>query len=98
MSVTMLINVNTANKEELKQIPGVGERVARLLIQFRSKKTKRRSYRHSPHSDSDTDSSVNRYTQRHRNSRKHPKALCFDGKTNWLSFKGKFDSYRKVMR
>ena len=35
MSVTMLINVNTADKEELKQIPGVGERVARLLIQFR---------------------------------------------------------------
>ena len=31
----MLINVNTADKEELKQIPGVGERVARLLIQFR---------------------------------------------------------------
>ena len=35
MSVTMLINVNTADKEEMKQIPGVGERVARLLIQFR---------------------------------------------------------------
>ena len=35
MSVTMLININTANKEELKQIPGVGEMVARLLIQFR---------------------------------------------------------------
>ena len=35
MSVTMLINVNTADKEELKQILGVGERVARLLIQFR---------------------------------------------------------------
>ena len=31
----MSINVNTANKEELKQIPGVGERVARLLIQLR---------------------------------------------------------------
>ena len=24
--------------------------------------------------------------------------LCFDGKTNWLSFKKKLDSYRKVMR
>ena len=35
MSVTMLINVNTADKEELKQIPGVGERIAQLLIQFR---------------------------------------------------------------
>ena len=63
----------------------------------RSKKTKRRSHRHSPHSDSDTDSSVDRCS-RHRNPRKHPKALRFDGKTNWLSFKKKFDSYRKVMR
>ena len=63
----------------------------------RSKKTKR-SHFHSPHSDSDTDSSVDRYTPRHGNPRKHPKALRFDGKTNWLSFKKKFDSYRKVMR
>ena len=63
----------------------------------RSKKTKRRSHRHSPHSDDDTDSSVDRYS-RHGNPRKHPKALRFDGKTNWLSFKKKFDSYRKVMR
>ena len=63
----------------------------------RSKKTKRRSHRHSPHSDSDTDSSVDRCS-RHGNPRKHPKALRFDGKTNWLSFKKKFDSYRKVLR
>ena len=35
---------------------------------------------------------------RHENPRKHPKALRFDGKTNWLSFKKTFDSYRKVMR
>ena len=63
----------------------------------RSKKTKRRSHRHSPHSDSDTDSSVDRCS-RHGNPRKHPKTLRFDGKTNWLSFKKKFDSYRKVMR
>ena len=49
-------------------------------------------------SDTDTDSSVDRYTQRHGNPRKHPKALRFDGKTNWLSFKKKFDSYRKVMK
>ena len=62
----------------------------------RLKKTKR-SHRHSPHSDSDTDSSVDRCS-RHGNPRKHPKALRFDGKTNWLSFKKKFDSYRKVMR
>ena len=63
----------------------------------RSKKTKRRSHRQSLHSDSDTDSSVDRCS-RHGNPRKHPKALSFDGKTNWLSFKKKFDSYRKVMR
>ena len=62
----------------------------------RSKKTKRLHF-HSPHSDSDTDSSVDRCS-RHGNPRKHPKALRFDGKTNWLSFKKKFDSYRKVMR
>ena len=63
----------------------------------RSKKTKRRLHHHSPHSDSDTDSSVDRCS-RHGNPRKHQKALRFDGKTNWLSFKKKFDSYRKVMR
>ena len=62
----------------------------------RSKKTKRLHF-HSPHSDSDTDSSVDRCS-RHGNPRKHPIALRFDGKTNWLSFKKKFDSYRKVMR
>ena len=63
----------------------------------RSKKTKRRLHHHSPHSTSDTDSSVDRCS-RHGNPRKHPKALRFDGKTNWLSFKKKFDSYRKVMK
>ena len=64
----------------------------------RSKKTKR-SHRHSPHSDSDTDSSVEiQENMPHGNPRKHPKALRFEGKTNWLSFKRKFDSYRKVMR
>ena len=60
----------------------------------RSKETKRKSQKHS---DSDTDSSVDRCS-RHGNPRKHPKALRFDGKTNWLSFKKKFDSYRKEMR
>ena len=34
-SATMLINVNTATAEELKQIPGIGDEVARLIIQFR---------------------------------------------------------------
>ena len=31
----MSINVNTATKEDLKQIPGIGEKVAQLIIQFR---------------------------------------------------------------
>ena len=31
----MQINVNTANAEELKQIPEIGDKVAQLLIQFR---------------------------------------------------------------
>ena len=31
----MRINVNTANAEEQKQIPGIGDKVAQLLIQFR---------------------------------------------------------------
>ena len=31
----MRINVNTANAEELKQIPRIGDKVAQLLIQFR---------------------------------------------------------------
>ena len=64
----------------------------------RSKKAKRRSHRHSPNSDCDTDSSVDRCSSRHGNPRKHSKTLRFDGKTNWLSFKKKFDSYRKEMR
>ena len=34
MSFTILIKVNTADKEEVKQILGVGERVAWLHIQF----------------------------------------------------------------
>ena len=53
----------------------------------------RRSKRHASLS-SDSDSSYHR----HGNPRKHPKALRFDGKTNWLSFKKKFNSYRKVMK
>ena len=31
----MSINVNIATKEDLKQIPGIGEKVAQLIIQFR---------------------------------------------------------------
>ena len=31
----MRININTATAEELRQIPGVGEKVAQLIIRFR---------------------------------------------------------------
>ncbi|KAH3789715.1 hypothetical protein DPMN_167902 [Dreissena polymorpha] len=42
-------------------------------------------------------SSHKRSSQRQGDPRKHPKALRYDGKTSWLSFKRKFDSYQKVM-
>ena len=65
----------------------------------RSRKSKRSSQKHhSLSSDSNTDTSVNRHSNRHGDPRKHPKALRFDGKSNWLSFRKKFDSYRKVMK
>ena len=57
----------------------------------------RRSKRHAS-SSSDSDISDHQHSYRHGNPRKHPKALRFDGKTNWLSFKKKFNSYRKVMK
>ena len=57
----------------------------------------RRSKRNASLS-SDFDISDHRHSYRHGNPRKHPKALRFDGKTNWLSFKKKFNSYRKVMK
>ena len=59
----------------------------------RSKRSKRQAS-----SSSDSDISDHRHSYRHGNPRKHPKALRFDGKTNWLSFKKKFNSYRKVMK
>ena len=86
--------IKTRRSESLSRSPSRSRSRRR---ETRSKKTKR-SHHHSPHSDSDTDSSVDRSTPRHGNPRKHPKALRFDGKSNWLSFKKKFDSYRKVMR
>ena len=61
----------------------------------RSHKSKRSKSQTS--SSSDSDISDHRHSYRHGNPRKHPKALRFDGKTNWLSFKKKFNSYRKVM-
>ena len=65
----------------------------------RSRKSKRSSQKHhSLSSDSNTDTSVNKHSNRHGDPRKHPKALRFDGKSNWLSFRKKFDSYRKVMK
>ncbi|MEW8487455.1 MAG: hypothetical protein AB2705_19935 [Candidatus Thiodiazotropha sp.] len=64
-----------------------------------SKKTRRpRKYRHSSYSTSDTDTSIDRHSSRHGDPRKHPKTLRFDGKSNWLSFKKKFNSYREVMK
>ena len=63
-------------------------------LRSRSSKARRSKKRHS--SSSDTDTSVHRH-HRHGNPRKHPKGLRFDGKSNWRSFKKKFDSYRKVM-
>ena len=62
----------------------------------RSHKSKRSKRQAS--SSSDSDISDHRHSYRHGNPRKHPKALRFDGKTNWLSFKKKFNSYRKVMK
>ena len=62
----------------------------------RSHKSKRSKSQTS--SSSDSDISDHRHSYRHGNPRKHPKALRFDGKTNWLSFKKKFNSYRKVMK
>ena len=61
-----------------------------------------RSHRNSRHHHSryaySSDDSVNRrYTVKHGDPRKHPKALKYDGKSKFLSFKRKFDSYRNVM-
>ncbi|XP_052224997.1 serine/arginine repetitive matrix protein 2-like [Dreissena polymorpha] len=36
-------------------------------------------------------------SRRQVDPRKHPKALRYDGKTSWLSFKRKFESFQKVM-
>ncbi|MEW8545915.1 MAG: hypothetical protein AB2693_20530 [Candidatus Thiodiazotropha sp.] len=40
---------------------------------------------------------MKKHSLKHGDPRKHPKTLRFDGKSNWLSFKKKFNSYRKVM-
>ena len=68
----------------------------------RSHERKRRSHKarrlkKCPSSSSDTDTSVHRH-HRHGVPRKHPKGLRFDGKSNWRSFKKRFDSFRKVMK
>ena len=62
------------------------------------KETKRSQKYHSLHPGSDIDSSTERCSPRHGNPRKHLKTQRFDGRTNWLSFKKKFDSYKKVIR
>ncbi|KAH3852222.1 hypothetical protein DPMN_094723 [Dreissena polymorpha] len=46
----------------------------------------------------DTDgSSHKRSSRRQGDPRKHPTALRYDGKTSWLSFKRKFESFQRVM-
>ena len=59
---------------------------------------KRRSRKHHSYSDSDSDTSVDRHHKKHGDPRKLPKSLRFDGKSNWLSFKRKFKSYRHVLK
>ena len=61
----------------------------------RKKTRSHKSSRSKRQASSDSDVSDH---DRHGNPRKHPKALRFDGKTNWLSYKKKFNSYRKVMK
>ena len=61
-------------------------------IRSRSRKSRRSNKRHS----SDTETSHRHH--RHGDPRKHPKGLRFNGKSNWRSFKKRFDSYRKVMK
>ena len=63
-------------------------------IRSRSRKSRGSNKRHS--SSSDTNTSHRHH--RHGDPRKHPKGLRFDGKSNWRSFKKRFDSYRKVMK
>ena len=62
----------------------------------RSHKSKK-SRKHASSSSSESGSSSHRHSGRRGDPRKHPKSLKFDGQTNWLSFRKKFDSYRKVM-
>ena len=58
-----------------------------------SKKHHRKDY--SSTSDSDS-SSYTEDDDKHGNPSKLPKNLRYDGTTSWLSFKQKFDSYRRV--
>lgn len=51
---------------------------------------------YSSSSDSDSLSEDELTSRKHGNPKKLPKNLHYDGKTSWLSFKQKFDSYRKV--
>ena len=54
-------------------------------------------YHHIRYAYSSDDSVNRRYTVKHGDPRKRPKALKYDGKSKFLSFKRKFDSYRNVM-
>lgn len=66
----------------------------------RSRSNGRKSRSHKHHSssyDSESDFSRDRHHKRHGDPRKLPKSLRFDGKSNWMSFKRKFKSYRQVL-
>ncbi|KAH3844511.1 hypothetical protein DPMN_086769 [Dreissena polymorpha] len=75
-------------------------------VHMKSKRNTRRAHpRRSSSSDSESRSrshkergySHKRSSRRQGDPRKHPKALRYDGKTSWLSFKRKFESFQRVM-
>ena len=102
-SVSLKVKVTPSQKVKVEE-RSKGQRLSSSHSRSRShgrKKTRshksKRSKRQASTS-SDSDISDHRHSYRHGNPGKHPKALRFDGKTNWLSFKKKFNSYRKVMK
>ena len=74
----------------------------RSVLWSMSRKRKRsrshKSRRSKKHYASSSDTDISHRHHRHGDPRKHPKGLRFEGKSNWRSFKKRFDSYRKVMK